>query len=64
MKPVHRLQICPPTISPSYIQVRAVVWECSEGQTDIQTHTHTHTHMYKQSRDHYTFHVIYDSHEM
>jgi len=39
------LWICPivhtwralPTISPSYIWVRAVVWECSEGQTDTQT---------------------------
>jgi len=35
-----------PTVSPSYIRVRAraVVWECSDGQTDRQTHTHTHTH--------------------
>jgi len=23
-----------PTIPPTYIRVRAVVWECSEGQTD------------------------------
>jgi len=23
----------PPTIPPTYIQVRAVVWECGEGQT-------------------------------
>ena len=43
--PVHRLQIrpivhnyrAPPTTPPSYIQVRAVVWECGEGQT----HRHT-----------------------
>ena len=28
-----------PTISPTlYIRVRAVVWECGEGQTDRQTH--------------------------
>ena len=27
----------PPTIPPSYIRVHAVVWECSEGQTDTQT---------------------------
>jgi len=26
-----------PYHSPSYIQVRAVVWECGEGQTDTQT---------------------------
>jgi len=25
-----------PTIPPSYIRVRAVVWECREGQTDTQ----------------------------
>jgi len=34
-------------MSPSYIQVRAVVWAYGRGQTDrhtdIQTHTHTHT---------------------
>jgi len=46
-KPVHRLQIRPPpntaqlegtrTISPSYIWVRVVVWECGEGQPDTQT---------------------------
>jgi len=28
-----------PTIPPSYIQVRAVVWECGEGQTDTDRHT-------------------------
>jgi len=46
-KPMHRLQIRPivhkwrtsPTIPPSYIQVCAVVWECGEGQTDMQTQT-------------------------
>jgi len=40
-KPVHRLQIrpivhnlrAPPTIPPSYIRLRAVLWECGEGQT-------------------------------
>ena len=26
-----------PTIPPTYIWVRAVVWECREGQTDTQT---------------------------
>jgi len=26
-----------PTIPPTYIRVRAVVWECGEGQTDTQT---------------------------
>jgi len=53
-KPVHRFQICPivhsqrapPTIPPSYSRVRAVVWECSEGQ---HTHTHTHTHTNTQT---------------
>jgi len=33
-----------PTIPPSYIWVRAVVWECGEGQTDTQT-TDTHPAM-------------------
>jgi len=44
-KPVHRLQIspivhnyrAPPTIPPSYIWVRAVVWECIKGQIDTHT---------------------------
>ena len=27
-----------PTIPPTYVRVRAVVWECSEGQTHTQTH--------------------------
>jgi len=44
-KPVHRLQIrqiahnytAPPTTPPTYIRVRAVVWECGEEQTDTQT---------------------------
>ena len=27
-----------PTIPPSYIRVRAVVWECGEGQLRRQTH--------------------------
>jgi len=41
-KPVYRLQIRsilhnPSAIPPSYIRVRAVVWECGEGQTDTQT---------------------------
>jgi len=31
-----------PTIPPSYIRVRAVVWECGEGQTDTQINTQTH----------------------
>jgi len=45
MKPMHRLQIrlivhnkkASPTIPSSYIRVHAVVWECSEGQTDTET---------------------------
>jgi len=45
-----------PTISPSYIRVRAVVWACRRGQTD----THRHT----DARDHKTFRVVYDSREM
>jgi len=45
-----------PTIPPSYIRVRAVVWECGEGQTDRETHT--------DARDHYTFRDVYDSREM
>ena len=44
----------PPTIPPSYIRVRAVVWECGEEQTDTQTDTRT------DARDQYTFRVVYD----
>jgi len=44
-----------PTILPSYIRIRAVVWECGEGQTDTQTHT--------DGREHYTFRVV-ESREM
>jgi len=48
-KPVHRLQIrpivhnyrAPPSIPPSYIRVRAAVWECGEGQTDRHTDIQT-----------------------
>jgi len=56
----HSNKICAPTANPpnsaqaqpeaplpfppSYIRVRAVVWECGEGPTDRQSHTHTHTH--------------------
>jgi len=61
MKPMHQLQIhptvhdegAPPTIPPHYIVVRAVVWECGEGQTDRHTDAH----------DQYTFCVMYDSHK-
>jgi len=56
-KSVHRLQIrrivhnyrAPPNIPPRYIRVRAVVWECGEGQTDRHT----------DGRDHYTFRLGY-----
>jgi len=48
-KPVHRLQIRPivhnygiPYHSLKLHPVRAIVWECSDGQTDTQTQT-THT---------------------
>jgi len=59
-KPVHRLQIrqivhnyrAPPTIPPSYIRVRAAVWECGEGQTDTD------------GRGQYTFRLGYPSREM
>jgi len=34
--------MAPPTIRLSYIRVRAVVWECGEGQTGRQTHIQTH----------------------
>jgi len=43
-KSMHLLQIhpivhkAPATVPPSYIWVRAVVWECGEGQTQRQTH--------------------------
>ena len=46
-----------PTIPRSYIWVRAVVWECGEGQTHRRRHRHT------DGCDHYTFHIVYDSHE-
>ena len=64
-KPMHRLQIHPsvhnqraPSTIPSYIQIRAVLWECGEGQTDRYTHGYTDGH------DHYTLCIFYDSHEM
>jgi len=40
----------PPTISPSYTQVRAALW-------DVASHRHTDSH------DHYTFRLGYASHE-
>jgi len=43
-----------PTIPPSYILVRAVVWERGQGQTDTQTH----------GRDQYTFRLGYASRDM
>jgi len=33
-----------PTIPPTYIRVRAVVWECGEVQADRHTDRQTHTH--------------------
>ena len=37
--PLNSVQLyrTPPTIAPTYIRVRAVVWERGEGQTDTQT---------------------------
>jgi len=43
-----------PTVRPSYIRVRAVVWICGEGETDRHT----------DARDQYTFRVVYESREM
>jgi len=43
-----------PTIPPSYIRIRAVVWECDEGQTNRHT----------DGCDQYTFHLSYASREM
>jgi len=40
----------PPTIPPSYIWVRAVVWECGEGQTDTHTQTRVTTILYISHR--------------
>jgi len=56
-KPVHQLQMCkvvhnymaPPTILPSYIRVRGVVWEWAKGQTD----------RYTDGSDQYTFPFSY-----
>jgi len=47
-----------PTILPTYIRVRAVVWACGRGQTHRQTDVNA------DARDHYTFRVVYDSREM
>jgi len=38
------------------------VWECSKGQTDRQADRHTKTDT--DSRDHYTFCVVYDLHKI
>ena len=43
-----------PTIPLSYVQVRAVVWECGEGQTDRHTN----------GGDEYTFRLGYALVEM
>jgi len=43
-----------PTIPRNYIRVRAIVWECGKGQTDIHS----------DSRDQYTFRFGYASGEM
>jgi len=43
-----------PTIPPSYIRDRAVVWECCKAQTDRHT----------DGRDQYTFRLGYASREM
>jgi len=47
-----------PTIPPTCIRVRAVMWECGDGQTGRHTDTQT------DAREQYTFCVVYDSHEM
>jgi len=65
-KLVYRLQIhqnvhnyrARPIIPPTYIRVRAVVWECGEGQRD------RHTDRYTDGRDQYTFRRGYTSREM
>jgi len=46
--------MAPHTILPSDIRIRAVVWECGQGQTDRHT----------DGRDHYTFRLGYASREM
>jgi len=45
-----------PTIPPTYIRVRAVVWKCGEGQTNTDRRT--------DMCDHYKFRVVHDSREM
>ena len=47
-----------PTIHPTYIRVRAVVWKCGERKTNTQTYRHT------EGRDHYTFRLGYGLREM
>ena len=59
-KPMHRLQIRPivhnqralSTIPSSYIRIRAVLWECGEGQT------HRHTDGHRRSWPLYTSHFL------
>jgi len=64
---MHRLQIrinnnaeqeAPPTTPPTYIRVRAVLWECGKGQRDTETDRHT------DGRGQYTFHLGYVSRQM
>jgi len=52
-----------PAIPPTYIRVRAVVWECGEGQTDRHTQRQTDTQMHRR-RDQCTFRLGYASREM
>jgi len=49
-----------PSIPPSYIRVRALLWKCDDGQSYTQTDIQTHI----DARDRYTFRVVYDSREM
>jgi len=37
IRPIVHNQEAPPTIPPSYIRVRAVMWTCGEGQTQTDT---------------------------
>jgi len=39
-----------PYHSPTYIRVRAVVWECGDGRTDRQTDRQTDRHTYREMR--------------
>jgi len=62
IRPIVHNYMAPRTVPPAYVPVRAVVWECGEGQADRQTDRQTDRHI--DGRDQYTFRLGYTSRKM